>query len=131
MTSATRTDIAGLDAENTSEERVPPWKQTIKNLRQNKSATIGFVLLMGMLLIGIFAPLIATHNPRQVLTNVSGYEGIQKGVSPCIPAFNNLGCGDLATTVETLGSAPVEIITQGDSISPEDIILNDGQASFY
>ena len=130
MTSVSRTQIAELNAEKVTEERVPPWRQNLRNLRHNKSAAIGFTLLMGMLLMGIFAPLIATHDPRQVLINVPGYEGISKGDGPCIPAFNYLGCGDLAVNVKALSSANVQIITAGDSISPEDLVFNDGQARF-
>ncbi len=130
MTSASRTDIAGLDAQDTNEGRIAPWRQTLKNLRQNKSAAIGFVLLMGMLLMGIFAPLIATHDPAQVLINVPGYEGISKGDGPCIPALNEFGCGDLAVNVPALSSANVQVITEGDSTAPEDVVFNDGQARF-
>jgi len=130
MTTASQTQVAQLDGKSDSETRVTPWRQTLRNLRQNKSASIGFTLLMLMLLMGIFAPLIATHDPTQVLVNVPGNEGMEKGDPPCIPALGNFGCGDLASSVNTLGSAEITITTEGRTAEPSDLTFNEGQARF-
>jgi ABC-type dipeptide/oligopeptide/nickel transport system permease subunit len=80
--------------------------------------------------MGIFAPLIATHDPEQVLSGQPGYEGIQKGSPPCVPAWDNFGCAELATSLKTINSAEVNITTEGQTANPEDVMFNGGQAEF-
>ena len=131
MTTATpNNQIAKLAAADAEARRTTPLQQTLRNIRANKSAMIGFTLIVLLVLMGIFAPLIATHDPEQVLTGQPGYEGIQKGASPCIPAFNNFGCSELPTNIKSLNSAEINISTAGQTSNPEDVTFNNGQAAF-
>lgn len=113
------------------DNRVTPLQLTLKNLRRNISAMIGATVIVLLVLMGIFAPVIATHNPTQVLLNLPGYEGIQKGAPVCIPAFNNFGCAPLPTNVRTINSINIKVTTEGDLSDPMNAVtLNDGQARF-
>jgi ABC-type dipeptide/oligopeptide/nickel transport system permease subunit len=126
----TTSTVKQLDAPK-ERERQTPLQLTLRNLRQNKSAVIGFVTIVLLVLMGIFAPLIATHDPEQVLTGLPGHESIEKGLPPCIPAWNDFGCAPLDTTIRTLNSARVNIVTTGPADTPiESVSLNDGQANF-
>lgn len=129
MTNAS-TPIAKLDALH-GKKRQTPLQLTLRNLRRNKSAMIGFTVIVFLTLMGIFAPLIATHNPTQVLIGLPGYEGIQRGSPPCIPALDNWGCPPLPTNLRTLNSINVRIQTDGDATDPiSSVSFNDGQARF-
>lgn len=118
------TDIATL--ESTKKRGTSPLQLALRNLRRNRSAMIGFWVIVVLMLTGIFAPWIATHNPEQPLINVAGYEGIKKGLPPCIPALNYLGCGELDNTLVTVNAADIRIALADDGQTP--IILNGGQA---
>jgi ABC-type dipeptide/oligopeptide/nickel transport system permease subunit len=130
MTTTVKPTISKLDKPHIEETRSTPLQQTIKNLRGNTSAMIGLTIIVLLVLMGIFAPLIATHDPKQVLTGVPGYEGIQKGGPPCIPAWNDFGCASVANAVTSLNSGKVFITTAGGTPNPEDLTFNDGQAAF-
>ncbi|MEL7237133.1 MAG: fasciclin domain-containing protein, partial [Chloroflexota bacterium] len=125
-----QTPVAKLESLESAANRTTPLQQTLRNLRANKSAMIGTTLIVLLVLMGIFAPVIATHDPEQVLTGLPGYEGIQKGSSPCIPAWNDFGCSDLPTDIRSLNSASINISTEGRTSNPEDVLLNNGQATF-
>jgi ABC-type dipeptide/oligopeptide/nickel transport system permease subunit len=62
------------------------WSHAMRRLFHRRSAVIGMLLLGALLLIAIFAPVLATHNPTQSLI---GIEDVQKRTVPCIHA---LGC---------------------------------------
>ncbi len=64
------------------------WRETLENLLRNQSAVVGLVLLGALLLIAIFAPLIATHDPEKVMIDIPE-EGAVKRMDPCI---HLLGC---------------------------------------
>lgn len=64
------------------------WRETFANLIRNPSAVAGMIILGLLLLIAIFAPLIATHDPRKVLIDIPE-EGAVKRMDPCI---HFLGC---------------------------------------
>jgi ABC-type dipeptide/oligopeptide/nickel transport system permease subunit len=58
----------------------------MRHLFRKRSANVGMVILGLLLLVAIFAPLIATHDPTMVLI---GVENVKKRTPPCIHA---LGC---------------------------------------
>jgi ABC-type dipeptide/oligopeptide/nickel transport system permease subunit len=58
----------------------------MRHLFRKRSANVGMVILGMLLLVAIFAPLIATHDPTMVLI---GVENVKKRTPPCIHA---LGC---------------------------------------
>lgn len=62
------------------------WGHAMRRLFRRRSAIIGMLLLGALLLIAIFAPVLATHDPVQSLI---GIENVQKRTVPCIHA---LGC---------------------------------------
>jgi ABC-type dipeptide/oligopeptide/nickel transport system permease subunit len=69
-------------------ERAPSslWRDALRHLFRKRSAIVGMIILGALLVVAIFAPFIATHNPTQVLI---GVENIKKRTPPCIHA---LGC---------------------------------------
>jgi len=62
------------------------WRLTLRRVFRQRSAQVGMVILSIIIVMAIFAPLIATHDPTEVLI---GKEDIKKRSSPCIHA---LGC---------------------------------------
>jgi peptide/nickel transport system permease protein len=62
------------------------WRLTLRRIFRQRSAIAGMSILGFIILIAIFAPLIATHDPEEVLI---GVEDIKKREAPCIHA---LGC---------------------------------------
>ncbi len=62
------------------------WSHAMRRLFHRRSAIIGMLLLGALILIAIFAPVLATHDPTQSLI---GIEDVQKRTGPCIHAF---GC---------------------------------------
>lgn len=57
------------------------WRITLKRIVHQRSAVIGMSLISFMVLIAIFAPVIAPYDPLQVLI---GIEDIKKRSDPCI-----------------------------------------------
>jgi ABC-type dipeptide/oligopeptide/nickel transport system permease subunit len=70
-------------------ERAPSslWRDALRHMLHKQSAVVGMVILGTLLLIAIFAPLIATHDPTQVLLGTEA--GVKKRMPPCI---HILGC---------------------------------------
>lgn len=62
------------------------WRLTIRRLFRQRSALVGLSLLTFLVLVAIFAPLIAPYEPTQVLI---GVEPVSKREAPCI---HLLGC---------------------------------------
>ncbi|MBP9676624.1 MAG: hypothetical protein KBD67_07785, partial [Anaerolineaceae bacterium] len=76
--------------ENTSEltqiatsQRKSPTREALRNLWRHSSGRAGIVILGILLIIAIFAPLIAPHDPTQIL------RGSKRRSPPCIHV---LGC---------------------------------------
>ena len=67
---------------------VPLWKQAWKRLLRKRSGQVGLFIIGTLLLIAIFAPLIAPYNPDEVLI---GVEQIKRREAPCVHMF---GCVD-------------------------------------
>lgn len=68
-------------------ERGSIWRDTLGNVLRQRNAIFGTAILAFLLLVAIFADLIATHDPDQILIGVE--EGAKKLAGPCIHA---LGC---------------------------------------
>lgn len=63
------------------------WRDTLANVLHQRSAAVGASILVVLVLLAVFAPLIATHDPTQSLL---GFEdGVLKRSAPCIHLF---GC---------------------------------------
>ncbi len=62
------------------------WRLTLRRIFHQRSAIIGIVILAILILIAIFAPVIAPYDPEQVLI---GVEDVKKRGDPCI---HLLGC---------------------------------------
>src|SRR6266487_2700559 len=62
------------------------WQQAIRAFFRQRSAVIGLTIIVALVLIAIFAPLIAPYEPTQVLI---GVEDVAKRAPPCIHLF---GC---------------------------------------
>ena len=63
------------------------WRDTLGSILRQRSAVIGLIILGIFVFVGVFAPVIATHDPDQVLLGVE--EGVKKRSAPCI---HLLGC---------------------------------------
>jgi peptide/nickel transport system permease protein len=62
-------------------------RDAIRHLLQKRSAVVGMLILLALVLVAVFAPLIAPYEPEQQLIGVE--QGIKKRSAPCIYA---LGC---------------------------------------
>lgn len=62
------------------------WRLTLRRIFRQRSAVIGLVILSVLLLIAIFAPLLAPYDPEKVLI---GVEQVKKRDAPCV---HLLGC---------------------------------------
>ena len=82
------------------------WRETLERLLRKPSALVGLFLLSVLLLIAIFAPVIATHDPLEVLFDVPE-EGVAKRAAPCLHLFGCPQAGD--NLFEITLEAPVEI----------------------
>lgn len=65
-----------------------PWRQALRRFSRQRSAIAGLLIIGTMVLVAIFAPLIAPYDPEQVLL---GVEEISKRAPPCI---HLLGCDE-------------------------------------
>lgn len=63
-----------------------PQRQALRQFLKQRSAIAGLIIIGSLLLIAVFAPLIAPYDPEQVLL---GVENVQKRQAPCI---HLLGC---------------------------------------
>jgi peptide/nickel transport system permease protein len=63
------------------------WRDTLGSILRQRSAVVGLAILGILVFVGVFAPVIATHDPDQVLLGVE--DGVKKRAAPCI---HLLGC---------------------------------------
>ena len=63
------------------------WRDTLGSVLRQRSAVVGLAILGILVFVGVFAPVIATHDPDQVLLGVE--DGVKKRAAPCI---HLLGC---------------------------------------
>jgi ABC-type dipeptide/oligopeptide/nickel transport system permease subunit len=62
------------------------WSHTYRRLFRRRSALLGMGILGVLILVAVFAPLLATHDPVQ---SMIGLEDVKKRAAPCIHLF---GC---------------------------------------
>ncbi|NIM00190.1 MAG: ABC transporter permease, partial [Acidobacteria bacterium] len=65
------------------------WRLALRRFRERKSGMIGLGIVVSLILIAIFAPLIAPFPPNKVL--VSEEEGVRPRDPPCVHLF---GCDE-------------------------------------
>ena len=65
------------------------WLEALRNLRSSPSALIGSAVIGALLIIAVFAPVFATHDPLKTMIGVPGETGRLPSKPPCIPI---LGC---------------------------------------
>ncbi len=65
------------------------WIEAAKNILHYPSAIIGIIIISGLLLTALTAPLIATHDPIVSMIGQPGETGRLPGKVPCVPLF---GC---------------------------------------
>jgi peptide/nickel transport system permease protein len=75
-------DVEGRGARSSS----GIWRDTLRNLLRQRNAVFGGGVMLFFILVAIFADVIATHDPNDVLI---GVEGAKKLAPPCVHAF---GC---------------------------------------
>jgi peptide/nickel transport system permease protein len=63
------------------------WRDTLASILRQRSAVVGLVILVFLVLMAIFAAQIATHDPNRSLLGIE--QGVQKRVGSCI---HLLGC---------------------------------------
>jgi peptide/nickel transport system permease protein len=63
------------------------WRDTLASILRQRSAVVGLVILLTLVLAAIFAPVIATHDPNASLLGIE--PGVERRAGPCIHA---LGC---------------------------------------
>jgi peptide/nickel transport system permease protein len=63
------------------------WRDTLGSVLRQRSAVVGLVILLFLVLVAIFAPLIATHDPGRSLLGVE--DSVTRRAAPCI---HLLGC---------------------------------------
>jgi ABC-type dipeptide/oligopeptide/nickel transport system permease subunit len=86
------TPIASLGAAAKAQKRSEnPWFELVKNLLRKRSGVVGLCIIGFLIFVGIFANVIATHNPILSMIGQPGEKGKLPARAPCIPAF---GCAD-------------------------------------
>jgi len=65
------------------------WRDTARSILRQRSAQVGLVLLIVLILTAVFAPLIATHDPEVAVGIDEGLSAAEGEFGPCIHA---LGC---------------------------------------
>ncbi len=71
----------------TAEKPASLWRDTLKNILRQRSAIVGLTFLVVLVLVAIFAPVIATHDPNLPMIGIE--EGAKPRSAPCI---HLLGC---------------------------------------
>lgn len=66
-----------------------PWRTNLRRLLRQRSAQIGLIILSFILLGALFAPLLTTYGPTEVLIGAPGHDNVRKRQGPCI---HLLGC---------------------------------------
>ena len=76
------------DSERLFEKPLTQWRLALRRFRGRKSGMVGLTLIVGLILIAIFAPLLAPYEPNDDLI---GEEDVGRYESPCI---HLLGCDE-------------------------------------
>jgi peptide/nickel transport system permease protein len=83
---ATDTKVISVAPKSAAHHTEGLWRQALRRLFRQRSGITGLIVVGFLLLVAIFAPLIAPYDPEQVLI---GLEPIKKRDKPCI---HLLGC---------------------------------------
>lgn len=75
-----------LDSKRLFEKPLGQWRLVLRRFRQRKSGMIGLVIISFLILVAIFAPMLAPYGPTEILI---GKEDVSRYDPPCIHAF---GC---------------------------------------
>jgi len=75
-----------LDTERLLEKPLSQWRLAMRRFRGRKSGMIGLGIVVSLILIAIFAPILAPYPPNEVLI---GIEDVSRYDPPCVHAF---GC---------------------------------------
>lgn len=81
-------EAAAADQNLLSEEPMSQWRLTARRFRGRTSGMVGLFVVLSLVLIAIFAPLIAPYEPNEVLI---GKEDVGPREKPCI---HLLGCDE-------------------------------------
>ena len=82
------------------------WRETLERLLRKPSAIVGLSILGFLVVVAIFAPVIATHNPLAVLLDTPE-EGVVKRMAPCI---HLLGCPTAGDELVRVGTGvPIDV----------------------
>ncbi|MBZ0278707.1 MAG: hypothetical protein K8I60_21340, partial [Anaerolineae bacterium] len=84
-------NVVSLDLNSQEKDRKTYnfWLELLGNLRRNRSAMTGFVIIALLILMAILAPVIATHDP---LTPMFGQPGETPPLPRKTPCIYLLGC---------------------------------------
>ena len=63
QTSSTTSCAPAAGSENAAPPVLSPWREFALAFMHNKGATWGLIFMVCMLLVAVFAPLVAPHNP--------------------------------------------------------------------
>ncbi|MEX1179898.1 MAG: ABC transporter permease [Cucumibacter sp.] len=89
--------VAGqIEDEGLLGDPTPLWRRAWQRLLRRRSGQVGLVLIVFLVLVALFAPVIAPFDPEQVLI---GVEDVKKREGPCIHV---LGC-DVAEPQHLMG----------------------------
>ncbi|MCZ7567215.1 MAG: ABC transporter permease [Ardenticatenaceae bacterium] len=83
---ATSAEVISFPADIPLRGAESPLRQTLRQFFRQRAAIAGLSIIGALVLIAIFAPLIAPYDPEQVLI---GVEDVQKREAPCV---HQLGC---------------------------------------
>lgn len=78
--------VTKVDARERTRRSTTLWGMTVRRLVKRRSAIAGMVILGTLVLVAIFAPIIAPYHPTEVLI---GKEDVKRRAPPCI---HLLGC---------------------------------------
>jgi ABC-type dipeptide/oligopeptide/nickel transport system permease subunit len=65
------------------------WREALRNLFRNRSAIMGMSIIAFLMLIALFAPVLATHDPILSMIGQPGHSGRLPARAPCV---HLLGC---------------------------------------
>lgn len=102
------TSLPSPDATPKSEATQPPkglWRETFESLLHKPSAVLGMTILSILILMALFAPLIAPYDPTKVLLDIP-QEGAIRRDAPCI---HLLGCPKAGEDIINISSPDQEI----------------------
>jgi ABC-type dipeptide/oligopeptide/nickel transport system permease subunit len=80
---------AGIETEDFTERPMSQWRLAARRFRGRKSGMIGLFIVTALILMAVFAPIIAPFDPNEVL--IGKEENVTRRDPPCVHAF---GCSE-------------------------------------